>query len=158
MAWNQVLATAIAPDPGFFSDFCIYREAALDFSVFAYLRINCDCRNRHPVAFALDLAIAYRLKARSPMYLLLGTDMSGMNFFSWLRDGVRQSVLLGVNDAVEQLGAPASDGQLNPALAGILQLHGNDREVKKISGTTNASSGRKRLGKSLKDIGADPGQ
>ena len=83
--------------------------------------------------------------------------MSGINFFSWLRDGVRQSVLLGVNDAVEQLGTPATDEELNPALAGFLQLHRNDRELKKLPGKPSSTGGRKRLGKSLKDIGADPG-
>ena len=46
--------------------------------------------------------------------------MSGVNFFSWIRDGVRQSVLLGVSDAVEQLGTPASTDEVHPSVAGLL--------------------------------------
>ena len=83
--------------------------------------------------------------------------MSGMNFFSWLRDGVRQSVLLGVSDAVEQLGAPTADEDLHPSVAGFLQIDARGKEPAKIStSTTSPSTGRKkRLGKSLKDIGTD---
>ncbi len=29
-----------------------------------------------------------------------------MNFFAWIREGVRQAVLLGVSDAVEHIGTP----------------------------------------------------
>lgn len=32
-----------------------------------------------------------------------------LNLFTWIREGVRQSVLLGVSDAVESLGTPAHD-------------------------------------------------
>ena len=32
--------------------------------------------------------------------------MSGSNFFSWIRDGVKQSVMLGVADAIDELGTP----------------------------------------------------
>ena len=28
------------------------------------------------------------------------------NFFGWIRDGVRDAVLLGVSDAVDEIGAP----------------------------------------------------
>ncbi|MEZ6074929.1 MAG: hypothetical protein R3C56_04395 [Pirellulaceae bacterium] len=43
--------------------------------------------------------------------------MNNMNFFGWIRDGVRQSVLLGVSDAVEQLGTPAPVEELHPSVA-----------------------------------------
>ncbi len=77
-----------------------------------------------------------------------------MNFFGWLRDGVRQSVLLGVSDAVEQLGTPSED-KLNPGLAGILKLDSSPTATPKIGGPRKKASTntRKRLGKSLKDIG-----
>lgn len=83
--------------------------------------------------------------------------MNGMNFFTWLRDGVRQSVLLGVSDAIETLGTPAATDELHPSVAGLLKVdkgvesgpapmltQGNNRQ--------NNGGNRKRLGRSLKDI------
>ncbi|MEO1527820.1 MAG: hypothetical protein AAFX06_20510 [Planctomycetota bacterium] len=71
-----------------------------------------------------------------------------MNFFQWLRDGVRQSVLLGVSDAVDTIGLPETENDDNktPALASI--LGGEEKPKAKRGG------GRKRLGKSLKEMDA----
>ncbi|TWT96382.1 hypothetical protein [Neorhodopirellula pilleata] len=77
------------------------------------------------------------------------------NFFDWLRDGVRQSVLLGVSDAVEQIGAPDQNSQVNPEIAALL----NDAPARS-GGTATASRKRvarkgapqKRLGKSLQEL------
>ena len=71
-----------------------------------------------------------------------------VNFFEWLRDGVRQSVLLGVSDAIEQIGTPADSDELHPNVAALLQGEGTKRKTAK-------SGGRKRLGKSLKEMNAD---
>ncbi|MEE2934710.1 MAG: hypothetical protein VYA84_01810 [Planctomycetota bacterium] len=68
-----------------------------------------------------------------------------VNFFEWLRDGVRQSVLLGVSDAIEEIGAPADADKLHPNVAAILT---NDKPKPKSS----RGGGRKRLGKSLKEM------
>ena len=68
-----------------------------------------------------------------------------VNFFEWLRDGVRQSVLLGVSDAIEQIGTPADSDDLHPNVAAMLQ--GDSGSKPKGRGGT-----RKRLGKSLKDM------
>ena len=70
-----------------------------------------------------------------------------VNFFEWLRDGVRQSVLLGVSDAIEQIGTPADNDDLHPNVAAMLQGEG----APKIKGR-RANGGRKRLGKSLKEL------
>ena len=79
--------------------------------------------------------------------------MSNLNFFSWLRDGVRQSVLLGVNDAVEQLGTPPANEKLSDTVTGFLQP-GPEVPAGKIARSTTKSAGsRKRLGKSLKELG-----
>ncbi len=75
-----------------------------------------------------------------------------VNFFEWLRDGVRQSVLLGVSDAIEQIGTPADSDDLHPNVAALLQ--GDAPKSKRSSN----SGGRKRLGKSLKDMDAAPTQ
>jgi hypothetical protein len=73
-----------------------------------------------------------------------------VNFFEWLRDGVRQSVLLGVSDAIEQIGTPADSDDLHPNVAALLQGDTPKSKPSKNSG------GRKRLGKSLKDMDAAP--
>ena len=72
-----------------------------------------------------------------------------MNFFQWLRDGVRQSVILGVGDAVEQIGLPETDQEVQPALAALL----GDETTKTSKPRRKASTAsRKRLGKSLKEL------
>ena len=71
-----------------------------------------------------------------------------VNFFEWLRDGVRQSVLLGVSDAIEQIGTPADTDELHPNVAALIT--GTTTKPKRASG----NQGRKRLGKSLKEMDA----
>lgn len=74
-----------------------------------------------------------------------------VNFFDWLRDGVRQSVLLGVSDAIEQIGSPADSDEIHPGVAAFLQSDKSDK--KRVAGPSPApGGGRKRLGRSLKDI------
>lgn len=68
------------------------------------------------------------------------------NFFGWLREGVRRSVLLGVSDAVEEIGMPA-DADDTPQLFIDSVRQGAKATAKKTTKTT-----RKRLGKSLKDL------
>ena len=70
-----------------------------------------------------------------------------INLFNWVRQGVRQSVLLGVADAVDDLGSPEGDTKFSKSI----------REVVKQSAieagfTGNSTAGRRRLGKSLKEI------
>ena len=79
-----------------------------------------------------------------------------VNFFEWLRDGVRQSVLLGVSDAIEQIGTPADSEDLHPNVAALLQGDGGADSAK--SKRTRGGAGRKRLGKSLKEMDATPAQ
>jgi hypothetical protein len=69
-----------------------------------------------------------------------------VNFFEWLRDGVRQSVLLGVSDAIEEIGTPADSDELHPNVAAMLQTE--PTKAKRGSG----AGSRKRLGKSLKEM------
>jgi hypothetical protein len=79
-----------------------------------------------------------------------------VNFFNWIRDGVKQSVLLGVSDAIETLGSPADPKTMHPNIAALMK--GSDENS---SRTTNVASGapsnsRKRLGRSLRDIDVNP--
>ncbi|MEM1226573.1 MAG: hypothetical protein AAGJ40_12800 [Planctomycetota bacterium] len=82
-------------------------------------------------------------------YIDARPDMD-FNFFAWLRDSVRQSVLLGVSDAVEQIGTPDKDAKIHPEMAALLQATpGNGKPKGRRSGN---ASGRKRLGKSLQEM------
>jgi len=70
------------------------------------------------------------------------------NFFNWVRDGVRQSVLLGVSDAVEQIGTPPDSEELNEQVSKLISSKENaPKTTKRV-----AASKRKRLGRSLKEI------
>ena len=70
-----------------------------------------------------------------------------MNFFEWIRTSVRQSVLLGFSDAVEQLGLPSEDDEVSPTMTALLNNDAAKKTKKKPRG-----GGRKRLGKTLKDM------
>ena len=65
------------------------------------------------------------------------------NFFQWIREGVRQSVLLGVSDAMEQIGTPDQGGELHEELR---------RSLTSSKSSTPRKGGRNRLGKSLKEL------
>ncbi|MFO1062906.1 MAG: hypothetical protein U0892_03410 [Pirellulales bacterium] len=83
--------------------------------------------------------------------------MSNINFFSWIRDGVRQSVLLGVSDAIDQLGTPPSTDELHPDVVAFLQSGASSgaatAAAPKLAGhPRTGQNGRKRLGRSLKEI------
>ena len=74
-----------------------------------------------------------------------------VNFFEWIRDGVRQSVLLGVGDAIEQIGSPADAEDVHPSVAALFQT-----EPPKSGRGKSAPAKRKRLGKTLKDLDPMP--
>ncbi|MDR1957511.1 MAG: hypothetical protein LBQ54_00405 [Planctomycetaceae bacterium] len=43
------------------------------------------------------------------------------NFFDWVRDGVKRSVLLGVSDAVETMGMPTDEESSKDKILSFLQ-------------------------------------
>jgi len=70
------------------------------------------------------------------------------NLFAWIREGVRRSVILGVNDAVEEIGAPHADEAWKERLVSLLEAPAADDGT----GAAGITAGkRKRLGRSLKD-------
>lgn len=69
-----------------------------------------------------------------------------VDFFSWIRDGVRRAVLTGVSDAVQHLGESPT-GDFNQRLHAALSA-GNPA----LDDARGTSTGRKRLGRSLKDF------
>ena len=74
------------------------------------------------------------------------------NFFNWIRQGVKQSVLMGVHDAVECIGTPVETDQVRETL---LQFAGNDEnavttvDVRRLPSSTPRTSGK--LGRRLSD-------
>jgi len=86
---------------------------------------------------------------------------NGLGLFNWIRDGVKQSVLMGVSDAIDTLGAPEEKRELNPVLLAFAKqplanlataTRDDDPAPRKLPSTT----GRKRLGRSLRDIEPKP--
>ncbi|MGB7344359.1 MAG: hypothetical protein WBD20_09105 [Pirellulaceae bacterium] len=75
-----------------------------------------------------------------------------MNLFEWIRDSVRRSVLLGFSDAVEQIGSPTADDEIHPKVAALLQVGDAGG---KITAKKTRGGGRKRLGKTLKEMNAE---
>ena len=73
-----------------------------------------------------------------------------MNFFSWIRTGVRQAVLLGVNDAVDTIGEPTENSKFREELT--LAIEQGDPQALPAKKGSRKSSAPKRLGRSLKDV------
>jgi hypothetical protein len=71
-----------------------------------------------------------------------------MSVYNWIREGVRQAVLSGFSDAIEQVGVPVQGQQLNPQLVSILRQAPAAFEPAPQKVIVAAPT-RKRLGKSL---------
>ena len=72
------------------------------------------------------------------------------NFFDWVRDGVKNSVLLGVNDAVNAMGMPPEDSSKDKILSfmrGNSEVEGTSRRL-----SSAATGATKKLGRSLSEI------
>jgi hypothetical protein len=71
-----------------------------------------------------------------------------MNFFAWIRGGVRDAVLLGVSDAVGQIGTPTEGDDIGQRLLQAL------RTGQPAIADANAQprQPRKKLGRSLEQI------
>jgi hypothetical protein len=88
--------------------------------------------------------------------------MNNANFFSWIRAGVKHSVIQGVGDAIEQLGAPDDQGNASPQVLAFLRsdsavarrMEASDTVT--TTATNNVNRARRRLGKSLKEIDGTP--
>jgi hypothetical protein len=76
--------------------------------------------------------------------------MERMNFFTWIRDGVRQAVLLGVSDAVEDLGPPSEGDNMPQRLLEVLR---KDRPLV-VSEPDAEPARRRKLGRTLTQIQA----
>jgi hypothetical protein len=77
-----------------------------------------------------------------------------INVFGWIREGVRQSVLAGVSDAIEQMGTTVDGDDLRPRMADVLRRQSSGVSDAPVVGEART----RRLGRSLKDFDADKGK
>lgn len=70
-----------------------------------------------------------------------------INFFDWIREGVRQSILLGLSDAAADIGSEKDVEALNQQFLASLQQNRITDETPKAGGGR-----RKALGRSLSQI------
>jgi hypothetical protein len=70
-----------------------------------------------------------------------------LNVFEWIREGVKRSVILGVQDAVDAIGTPAHD-DIRTRLAALTQPADGGLSEPALSGAAK----RKRLGRSLREF------
>lgn len=73
-----------------------------------------------------------------------------MNFFMWIREGVKHSVMLGVTDAIEQLGEPPQGEDSRQKLLAFLR-EGAAAELPQ----RGRKSQPRRLGRSLRDLDSE---
>jgi len=72
-----------------------------------------------------------------------------MSFFQWVREEVRQAVVLGFADAIEDVGGRTRGEDLGPALAQTLRSRLDVQPESTVVESKTPSSGRRRLGRSL---------
>jgi hypothetical protein len=77
-----------------------------------------------------------------------------MNFFNWIREGVRQAVLYGVHDAVGELGPSHSGEDMNDRILHLLRTSPEAEVPRLEAASAGAGAKRKRLGRTLGDIQA----
>jgi len=79
------------------------------------------------------------------------------NFFDWIRDGVKRSVLMGVTDAVDQMGMPADEESSKDKILSFLQNENSSKLPtqsvplrRRLPGGTSAPA--RKLGRSITEI------
>jgi hypothetical protein len=73
-----------------------------------------------------------------------------MSFFHWVREGVRQAVVLGFADAIEDVGTRSREEDFGATLAQSLRERlAVTAEPTVIESSAAGSKGRRRLGRSL---------
>jgi hypothetical protein len=77
-----------------------------------------------------------------------------LNVFNWIREGVRQSVLAGVSDAIDQMGTTVDGDDLRPRLAEVLRRRSDGATETPVIGETRT----RRLGRTLKDLDVEKGK
>ena len=80
-------------------------------------------------------------------------------FFGWIREGVKQSVLLGVHDAMQAMGSPEEQKNLPKSVSQWMAAQPLPESsldaASQLPGPTRKTD-RNRLGRSLKDLDLKP--
>ncbi|MBX7073625.1 MAG: hypothetical protein K1X71_10795 [Pirellulales bacterium] len=76
-----------------------------------------------------------------------------MNFYTWVREGVKRAILLGFADAIEQIGVPHENDDAGQQLLAVLR---QGKTLEAPERAPAATTGRKRLGRSLDEIVKNP--
>ncbi len=75
------------------------------------------------------------------------------NFFEWIRDAVKRSVLMGVSDAVETMGMPPEEKESKDKILGFLQQDKPKRSGRKrIGGSAGGGNSPRKLGRSINEM------
>ncbi|MEI6659108.1 MAG: hypothetical protein WCO76_11265 [Planctomycetota bacterium] len=86
-----------------------------------------------------------------------------MSFFQWVREGVRQAVVLGLADAIDDVGTRSRDEDLGATLAQTLRdrlsetrqptvLEAPSAAATATLATAGATGSRRRLGRSIEGL------
>ena len=70
------------------------------------------------------------------------------NFFDWIRMGVRDSVLHGVNDAANAMGMPSEEPSRGKILS-FLQENTQGASQRRLPSPAASTSGQRKLGRGL---------
>ena len=71
------------------------------------------------------------------------------NLFVWIREGVKQAVLLGVSDAINAIGTSEDSDDVTPRLLEFMRAGASSSSAAK---SRSKSPRKKRLGRSLQDL------
>ncbi len=74
------------------------------------------------------------------------------NFFEWIREGVKRSVLMGVSDAVETMGAPHDPEQARDKIMAFLKEDSETTTTSRRRVSSSSTAGQRKLGRSIADI------
>jgi len=77
-----------------------------------------------------------------------------MNFFTWIREGVRQAVLYGVTDAVGDIGTPPNNEDVSQRLLEVIRMSNGNLAGESETKQVGMAPKRRKLGRSLNDIQA----
>lgn len=79
-----------------------------------------------------------------------------MNVYAWIREGVKQAVLLGFSDAVEQIGVPEGNEQANNHLLSVFRGIGSQTATATLAAPVRQQAPvKRRLGRSLDQLNSE---
>jgi hypothetical protein len=117
------------------------------FSLFSYIPSQSSSSGQDT-----DLLLLFHTFSKVPKKI---EETEVMNFFNWIRDGVRSAVLLGVSDAVNDIGTPAQGDDIGRRL--LEQARNNPTALITEAPAMPDRQPRKKLGRSLEQIQAKAG-